>query len=98
MHVVATLVFAGFVVRDILRPRCDPVRSSLGEDDPGGGVLDGAADWFALRRRSGSAEKRSRQDVVVVHGRHAHRPEEATGVLTTDPAGGSDGGESGMRP
>ncbi len=72
LHVGATLVFAGFVVRDILRPAHDPVRSSLGGDDPGGGVLDGAADSFVLRRRSESAQKRSGQDVVVVHGRHSH--------------------------
>jgi uncharacterized membrane protein len=74
VHVVATLAYAGFVVRDILQPRCDPVRSSLGADDPGGGVLDGASDRFALRRRGGSAmlEERSRDDVVVVHGRHSY--------------------------
>jgi uncharacterized membrane protein len=44
VHVGATLAFAGFVVRDILQPRCDPVRSSFGADDPGGGLLDGAPD------------------------------------------------------
>lgn len=57
VHVAATVVFAGFVVRDILRPVHDPVRSSLGEDDPGGGVLDGAADSFTLQRRPGSVEE-----------------------------------------
>lgn len=31
------------VVRDVLRPECDPVRAS-GLDDPGGGVVDGAPD------------------------------------------------------
>lgn len=51
VHVGATLVFAGFVVRDIWRPANDPVRSSLGEDDPGGGVLNDAHDRFAFRRR-----------------------------------------------
>lgn len=78
LHVGATLVFAGFVVRDILQPACDPVRSSLGEDDPGGGVLDGASDRFVLRRRSASVAigEGTRDDVVVVHGRHAHRREE----------------------
>ena len=36
---VALLVYAGFVVRDILRPEHDVVRAS-GEDDPAGGVLN----------------------------------------------------------
>jgi uncharacterized membrane protein len=73
LHVVATCAYAGFVVRDILQPKCDPVRSSLGEDDPGGGVLDGAADRFVLRRRtSPPVEQGTRDDVVVVHGRHSY--------------------------
>jgi uncharacterized membrane protein len=70
VHVGATLVFAGFVVRDILWPKNDPVRSSLGEDDPGGGVLDDAPDRFALRRRSSRVDERSRDDVVVVDSLH----------------------------
>ena len=37
------LVFSGYIVRDILRPDRDPVRAE-GEDDPAGGVLDGAPD------------------------------------------------------
>jgi hypothetical protein len=45
-----TLVWlSALVVRDILRPDRDPVRA-VGEDDPAGGVLDGAADrpgWSA---------------------------------------------------
>jgi uncharacterized membrane protein len=32
------------VVRDILRPRRDPVRASAPVDDPAGGVLDAAPD------------------------------------------------------
>ncbi len=35
------------VVRDILMPERDPVRRS-GDDDPSGGVLDGAEDVFVL--------------------------------------------------
>jgi uncharacterized membrane protein len=79
LHTAATVAFAGLVVRDILQPECDPVRSSLGEDDPGGGVLDGAEDVIHLGRRPGSARRGegTRDDVVVVHGRHAHRPEES---------------------
>ncbi|HEX5017975.1 MAG TPA: glycosyltransferase 87 family protein [Actinomycetes bacterium] len=75
LHVGATCVYAGFVVRDILKPECDPVRSSLGEDDPGGGCLDGAPDEFVLgpaRSSSPTFEERPRDDVVVVHGRHSH--------------------------
>ena len=45
VHVVATAVLAGLVVRDILSPRHDPIRSDddpRHRDDPGGGVLDTA--------------------------------------------------------
>jgi uncharacterized membrane protein len=41
-------LLAGLVVSDILRPDRDIVRSD-GQDDPAGGVLDGAPDVFALR-------------------------------------------------
>jgi uncharacterized membrane protein len=40
---LALLVFAGFVVRDVLQPERDVVRAD-GEDDPAGGVLDRAPD------------------------------------------------------
>jgi uncharacterized membrane protein len=46
VHWLATAGFLGLVVRDILRPAADPVRSDgfpEDADDPGGGVLDGAA-------------------------------------------------------
>jgi uncharacterized membrane protein len=53
-----TLWFASLVVRDILRPEHDPIRSDgvlagvpltmIHADDPGGGVLDGAPDRFRL--------------------------------------------------
>jgi uncharacterized membrane protein len=50
VHVLATAYFAGTIVRDVLRPEHDPVRSDgvpEHRDDPGGGVLDGAPDtWF----------------------------------------------------
>jgi uncharacterized membrane protein len=41
-------LLCGYVVRDILRPGRDIVRSE-GGDDPAGGVLDGAADRIVLR-------------------------------------------------
>jgi uncharacterized membrane protein len=42
------LVFAAFVVRDVLRPERDVVRQG-GVDDPMGGVLDGAPDRIRVR-------------------------------------------------
>ena len=42
------LLIAAFVVRDILHPEFDVVRSG-GDDDPAGGVLDGAEDRFVPR-------------------------------------------------
>jgi len=58
----AVLLLCGLVVKDILRPDTDVVRAA-GEDDPAGGVLDGAPDRWALRvglrrvglRRAGAA-------------------------------------------
>jgi len=53
VHLVLTSYFAAMVVRDILRPGFDPVRSDgVPEhgDDPGGGVLDGASDVRVLGR------------------------------------------------
>jgi len=53
MAVVLRLLTEGWVVavvvRDVLQPHHDPLRSP-GGDDPTGGVLDGAPDAVALRR------------------------------------------------
>ena len=52
VHVAATSYFAAMVVRDILEPEKDPIRSDgvpEHEDDPGGGVLDGAPDVWPRR-------------------------------------------------
>jgi uncharacterized membrane protein len=46
----AVLLLCGLVVKDILRPDTDVVRSAA-EDDPAGGVLAGAQDRFVLRLR-----------------------------------------------
>ena len=47
---VVVLALMGLVVRDVLRPDHDPVRTSWpGVDAPGGGLLDGAPDMFTLR-------------------------------------------------
>ncbi len=52
---VALLLLAAAVVRDVLRPEEDVVRAD-GDDDPAGGVLDGAPD---VSRRGGPAPARA---------------------------------------
>ena len=47
LHLLGTLYLCAVVVRDILMPERDVVRRS-GDDDPSGGVLDGAEDVFAF--------------------------------------------------
>ncbi|MDX3747206.1 glycosyltransferase family 87 protein [Streptomyces sp. AK08-02] len=47
VHLVGTLYLCAVVVRDILMPERDVVRRA-GDDDPSGGVLDGAEDVFVL--------------------------------------------------
>ena len=54
VHIGVTVWFAAMVVRDILRPQDDPIRSDAfaeDDDDPGGGVYDRAPDAFTLRPR-----------------------------------------------
>ncbi|MEV5987286.1 glycosyltransferase 87 family protein [Streptomyces sp. NPDC052051] len=53
VHLLGTLYLCAVVVRDILLPERDMVRRA-GDDDPSGGVLDGAPDAFVL----GSADQR----------------------------------------
>ncbi|MFE9608224.1 glycosyltransferase family 87 protein [Streptomyces sp. NPDC006012] len=48
VHLLGTLFLCAVIVRDILMPERDVVRRS-GDDDPSGGVLDGAEDVFVLR-------------------------------------------------
>ncbi|MFB7497310.1 glycosyltransferase family 87 protein [Streptomyces sp. NPDC056161] len=47
VHLLGTLFLCAMIVRDILMPERDVVRRS-GDDDPSGGVLDGAEDVFVL--------------------------------------------------
>jgi uncharacterized membrane protein len=47
---LAVIGLCVLVLRNIYRPQHDPVRL-LGDDDPHGGVLDGAPDRIVLRRR-----------------------------------------------
>ncbi|MDR3084171.1 MAG: glycosyltransferase 87 family protein [Streptomyces sp.] len=46
VHLLGTLYLCAVVVRDIFMPERDAVRRA-GDDDPSGGVLDGAPDVFA---------------------------------------------------
>jgi uncharacterized membrane protein len=52
-RLITLAVLVGLVVRDVLRPGRDPVRATY-DDDPDGGVLDGAPDapWVARLRGS----------------------------------------------
>jgi len=53
IHILATVFFAFLVVRDILRPEHDPIRTDgfvEDRDDPGGGVFDGAPDAVGPNR------------------------------------------------
>lgn len=47
VHLLGTLYLCAVVVRDIFMPERDAVRRA-GDDDPSGGVLDGAPDVFVL--------------------------------------------------
>ncbi|MFE7660804.1 glycosyltransferase family 87 protein [Streptomyces celluloflavus] len=47
VHLLGTLYLCAVVVRDILMPERDVIRRD-GDDDPSGGVLDGAPDVFVL--------------------------------------------------
>jgi uncharacterized membrane protein len=53
IRMLATIYFVALVIQDMFAPEYDPVRSDGepdDEDDPGGGVYDGAPDRFTLRR------------------------------------------------
>ena len=54
VHVAATVYFSVMVIRDMLKPENDPVRTdgvTADQDDPGGGPFDGAPDAFSLQSR-----------------------------------------------
>jgi hypothetical protein len=58
---VAVIALMGLVVRDVLRPDDDVVRTTWpGVDDPAGGVIDGARDMVTLTLRR-SAPHRSQE-------------------------------------
>ena len=52
VHVIATSYFAAMIVRDVIAPQHDPIRTDgdpLHTDDPGGGPLDGAEDIWTRK-------------------------------------------------
>ncbi|MFI6344860.1 glycosyltransferase family 87 protein [Streptomyces sp. NPDC050560] len=71
IHLLGTLYLCAVVVRDILLPERDPVRRS-GDDDPSGGVLDGAEDRYVLGHAAHpprhAAHTASTQDAPGAHG------------------------------
>ncbi len=70
---LALLVFAGFVVRDVLRPEGDVVRAD-GVDDPAGGVLDGAPDRSPPARFARHRVPSERPHVAATPARTRSRP------------------------
>lgn len=55
IHVAATVYFAVMVIRDMIEPAHDPVRTdgvAADADDPGGGPFDNAPDAFTLSPRT----------------------------------------------
>lgn len=55
IHVAATVYFAAMVIRDMINPEHDPVRTdgiAADHDDPGGGPFDNAPDAFTLSPRT----------------------------------------------
>jgi len=53
VHIAVTIWFAALIIRDMLKPDQDPVRTDGFDDDsddPGGGVFDKAPDVFTLQR------------------------------------------------
>ena len=55
IHVAATVYFAVMVIRDMVEPEHDPVRTdgiAADADDPGGGPFDGAPDVFTIPTRT----------------------------------------------
>lgn len=63
VHLLGTLYLCAVVVRDIFMPERDVVRRA-GDDDPAGGVLDGAPDVFVL----GAAARPPRHAAPAVEG------------------------------
>jgi uncharacterized membrane protein len=78
VHLLGTLYLCAVVVRDIFMPERDVVRKA-GDDDPSGGVLDGAPDAFVL----GAAAHPPR------HAAHFDGPHVEWGSQSVEPTGKS---------
>jgi hypothetical protein len=69
LRLVTVAVLCGLIVRDIVWPERDPVRQTY-EDDPDGGVFDGAEDapWLVRwreRRAAGEAPPAAPEPATV---------------------------------
>ncbi|MFD5817106.1 glycosyltransferase family 87 protein [Streptomyces sp. NPDC127038] len=67
VHVLGTLYLCAMVLRDIFRPEHDVVRRS-GDDDPSGGVFDGAEDVFVLGAAAHRPRHAAHFDAVPLDG------------------------------
>lgn len=65
-RLVTVCVLIGLVVREVLNPELDPVRRTY-DDDPDGGVFDGAPDRFHIGHTDPERD-RSRTEVVAHQG------------------------------
>jgi uncharacterized membrane protein len=62
VHIATTVYFAVMVIRDMINPAHDPVRTdgvAADADDPGGGPFDNAADAFTLHPRTAENNART---------------------------------------
>ncbi|MER5909776.1 glycosyltransferase 87 family protein [Streptomyces sp. NPDC001982] len=80
VHLLGTLYLCAVVVRDILMPERDVVRHS-GDDDPSGGVLDGAEDVFVLGAAAHPARHAAHFDAPAVEWGSRGRDSSADGSL-----------------
>jgi uncharacterized membrane protein len=80
VHLLGTLYLCALVVRDVMMPERDPVRRS-GDDDPSGGVLDGARDVFVR----GRAARPPRHAASVVESTAVQWGAGATGTAVEPP-------------
>ncbi|MFD8735820.1 glycosyltransferase family 87 protein [Streptomyces sp. NPDC059618] len=67
VHVLGTLYLCAMVLRDIFRPEHDVVRRG-GDDDPSGGVFDGAEDVFVLGAAAHRPRHAAHFDAVPLDG------------------------------
>jgi uncharacterized membrane protein len=58
LRLITVAVLCGLIIREIMRPELDPVRSTY-DDDPDGGVLDGAEDARWVTNLRGAAGRRT---------------------------------------